>query len=130
MVNFGPKATVSEKYQDRKLYEHNPTVTLMRTTIEECGRIGDFIVDKITRLAKDPSKVEIRIPRGGVSMIATPGGAFAEEAADRRLADTVKKGLQGSGVKVVEDERDINDEGFAIDIAEQLMALIGKGKRT
>ena len=32
MVNFGPRETVPPQFEDRNLYVHNPTVTLMRTT--------------------------------------------------------------------------------------------------
>ena len=38
MVNFGPRETVPPQFDDRNLYVHNPTVTLMRTTPEECAR--------------------------------------------------------------------------------------------
>ena len=38
MVNFGPRETVPARFDDRNLYVHNPTVTLMRTTPEECAR--------------------------------------------------------------------------------------------
>ena len=34
MVNFGPVARVSEKFKDLKFYQHNPTLTLMRTTVD------------------------------------------------------------------------------------------------
>lgn len=57
-------------------------------------------------------------------MIATPGGPFADEEADRVLFSTVRDGLAGSGIKVVEDKRDINDEGFARDIADALAGLL------
>ena len=40
MVNFGPLDTVPERYKGRKLYLHNPQVTLMRTTAEENARMG------------------------------------------------------------------------------------------
>ena len=123
MVNFGPKATVPEKYQKRKLFEHNPTVTLMRTTKDECKAIGEFIADKIKRFAADPIKVQITLPKGGVSMIATPGGAFEDRDADNLLIETLLSRLQDSGVTIVHDERDINDAGFAVDIANQLMHL-------
>jgi uncharacterized protein (UPF0261 family) len=43
MVNFGPRDTVPEKFHARTLYEHNPTVTLMRTTAEENARLGEVI---------------------------------------------------------------------------------------
>ena len=32
MVNFGPPDTVPEKFKGRRFYQHNPAVTLMRTT--------------------------------------------------------------------------------------------------
>lgn len=124
MVNFGPKATVPEKYQQRKLFEHNPTVTLMRTTKDECKAIGEFMVDKIKGFAEIPEMVQIRIPKGGVSMIATAGSAFEDREADDELIATLKAGLQDTGIKVIEDERDINDEGFAVNVADDLMRLV------
>ncbi|KAI4727109.1 UPF0261 domain-containing protein [Aureobasidium sp. EXF-10728] len=123
MVNFGPKATVPERYQQRKLFEHNPTVTLMRTTKEECKAIGEFIADKIKRFAVDPRKVQVTLPKGGVSMIATAGGAFEDREADDALIETLVSRLQDSGISVVNDERDINNEGFAIKIADDLIRL-------
>lgn len=69
MVNFGPKSMVLEKYQGRRLFEHNPTVTLMRTTEEECRMVGNFMVERIKKHAKVTENVEIWIPRGGVSSI-------------------------------------------------------------
>lgn len=130
MVNFGPKATVPERYQDRKLFEHNPTVTLMRTTKDECRAIGEFIVDKLKRLAANRDMVQIRVPRGGVSMIATPGGAFEDREADDELVAVLEAGLQDTGVKVVVDERDVNDEGFAVDIAKDLLRLVDLSKES
>ncbi|KAH0360224.1 UPF0261 domain-containing protein, partial [Aureobasidium melanogenum] len=123
MVNFGPKATVPEKYQQRKLFEHNPTVTLMRTTKDECIAIGDFMADKIKRFTANPKMVQITVPKGGVSMIATPGGAFENRDADDTLIETLVSHLQDSGISIVHDERDINDEGFAVKIADDLMHL-------
>jgi uncharacterized protein (UPF0261 family) len=124
MVNFGPKSTVPEKYQQRHLFEHNPTVTLMRTTKEECKMIGEFIAGKIKTFAKEPENVEVWLPCGGVSIIATPGQVFADEEADAVLAETIKEGLRGSRVRVVEDRREINDPGFAVDMAESLMRIV------
>lgn len=125
MVNFGPKATVPERYQHRNLFEHNPTVTLMRTSPEECKAVGEFIVEKVKTKARDARKVEVVLPRGGVSMIATPGGPFYDAEADEAIFSAIAKGLRGSDVLVVDDERDINDEGFAVDLAKRLVRLVG-----
>jgi uncharacterized protein (UPF0261 family) len=125
MVNFGPEATVPERYQGRKLFEHNPVTTLMRTTPEECAAIGSFIVEKVKGFAKDKSRLAVILPKGGVSMIATPGSPFHDAEADRALFSTIEEGLHGSGVKVVGDVRDVNDEGFAVDLAKRLVELMG-----
>src|ERR1041385_3497981 len=47
MVNFGPPETVPAKFQGRRFYQHNPQVTLMRTTPEECRRLGEILAEKI-----------------------------------------------------------------------------------
>ena len=124
MCNFGPKSTVPEKYRDRKLFEHNPTVTLMRTNVEESRKIGSFIVEKVKAFAKDRSKVQIVMPLGGVSVIATPGGAFHDAEADEALFSTVRDRLRDSGFVVSEDERAVNDEGFAVDLAKRVVELM------
>ncbi|KAH0393671.1 hypothetical protein KCU89_g12169, partial [Aureobasidium melanogenum] len=85
--------------------------------------IGDFMADKINRFAANPKMVQITLPKGGVSMIATPGGAFEDRNADDALIDTLVSRLQDSGISIVHDERDINDEGFAVKIADDLMRL-------
>ncbi|KAI9667952.1 MAG: hypothetical protein M1821_000772 [Bathelium mastoideum] len=123
MVNFGPKAMVPEKYMKRHLYEHNPTVTLMRTTKEECTRIGEFIVEKLKSCSIRPDLIQVVIPRGGVSMIATPGGPFADTEADAALFSSLESGLRGTPIKVIGDKRNINDPDFAKDIAKRLAGL-------
>ena len=40
MVNFCPRSTVPPRFEGRKFYQHNPNVTLMRTTPEENAEIG------------------------------------------------------------------------------------------
>ncbi|KAH6853201.1 hypothetical protein B0I37DRAFT_1963 [Chaetomium sp. MPI-CAGE-AT-0009] len=124
MVNFGPKETVPERYAGRKLYEHNPAVTLMRVDGGEARKVGEFICDKL-RGAREQGRVEVWIPRGGVSLMSKAGGVFQDREVDGVLFGTVTDGLKGSGVQVVEDERDVNAEGFARDVAEALLRLMG-----
>src|SRR4029077_17557279 len=56
MVNFGPPDTVPEKFRGRRFYQHNPTVTLMRTTPEENERLGKEIAQKASA-ARGPTAV-------------------------------------------------------------------------
>ena len=130
MTNFGPRGSVPERYKDRKLYEHNPVVTLMRTSPEEAAQVGDFITSQLKQHSKDPSAIEVWLPKGGISMIATPGGPFADEEADGRLFQAIREGLKDSGIRIIEDTRAINDEGFARDIAEALAAKLTPSPRS
>ncbi|KFA63812.1 hypothetical protein S40285_07779 [Stachybotrys chlorohalonatus IBT 40285] len=127
MSNFGPRSTVPTKYDERKLYKHNPVVTLMRSSKEENSLVAQFICTKL-RACSNPEMVEVWIPRGGVSMISTPGGPFADQEADGHLFTEVTDGLKHTGIKVVDDPRDVNDPGFAKDIAEALAAKIWKNE--
>jgi len=125
MVNFGPRDTsVPEKFQKRNLLVHNANVTLMRTTEEECSDVGKFIVDKIKRFVKDEGMVQVWIPKGGVSLIDADGGPFEDKKADEALFDTLRSGLKGTGVKVVEHDSDVNSHNFAMSIADELIKLV------
>lgn len=121
MVNFGPKETVPEKFAERNLFVHNPTVTLMRTTPEETAELGRRIAAK---LAAATGPTELFIPLKGVSVIATEGGQFHDPAADEALFDALREGLEGSDVTVHEVDQAINDPGFGRATADALHALI------
>lgn len=120
MVNFGPMATVPERFRDRTLYVHNPTITLMRTTPEECAELGRTIARKLSA-ADGP--VALFIPRRGVSAIAVEGGVFHDADADRALIDYVLANLAGN-VEVHDRDQEINDPRFAVAMAEHLDAMI------
>lgn len=125
MCNFGTRASVPKEHAERLLFEHNAHVTLMRTSEKECRDIGRFIVEKLTTYVTKAEKVQVWIPAGGVSMMSTPGQAFADAQADRALSDTLKEGLKSSKIRVVEDARDINDGTFAAEVAEELTRTAG-----
>src|SRR5437868_10761197 len=56
MVNFGPPETVPAKFKGRRFYQHNPQVTLMRTTPEENRELGGILAGKLN-LSKGPVTV-------------------------------------------------------------------------
>jgi uncharacterized protein (UPF0261 family) len=120
MVNFGPIDTVPEKFRSRNLYKHNPTVTLMRTTPEECAELGRIIARKLNQ-ATGP--LAVYIPLRGISMIATEGGTFYDPAADKALIDNLKAGLR-SDIVIHELDMDINDPRFAQAMANRLDELV------
>ncbi len=119
MVNFGPMDTVPERFRERTLYQHNPTVTLMRTTPEECAELGRIIGRKLNQ-AKGP--LSIFIPLRGVSMIDKEGGVFCNAEADRLLFDALQATLDPT-IEVIVMDTDINDPVFAVAMAEKLDQL-------
>jgi uncharacterized protein (UPF0261 family) len=116
MVNFGPVDTVPERFQDRLFYEHNPTVTLMRTTPEECAELGRRIAAKLNA-ARGP--LTVFVPRTGVSLIATEGEVFHDPEADAALFGALREHLDDR-IDVREVDTDVNDPEFATAMADRL----------
>jgi uncharacterized protein (UPF0261 family)/ABC-type branched-subunit amino acid transport system ATPase component len=111
MVNFGAWDTVPERLRARKLYRHNPTVTLMRTTADECRAIGGFIAAKLNAMQ---GPVRFLIPEGGVSAIDRPGQPFHDPEADRVLFDAIEQQFRpGADRRLLRLPHHINDEAFA-----------------
>ncbi len=120
MVNFGPRETVPPRFADRNLYVHNPTVTLMRTSPQECRALGRQVGRKLSA-ARGPTA--LFVPLKGVSMIAVEGQPFHDAAADEALLEGLHSTLEPS-VEVHELEFDVNDERFAVAMADRLDELV------
>ena len=133
MVNFGPKDTVPEKFKGRNLFEHNPSVTLMRTNAEECGELGKRIADRLKDNCGRRDLTEVFLPLNGVSIISVEGQPFHNEEADAALYAAIETGLAGSGIQVRSEAKAINDRSLAEAMADRLIDLIreedlGKGR--
>lgn len=121
MVNFGPAETVPPAFRDRNLYVHNATVTLMRTTAEENVELGRRIARKLNA-ATGPTA--LFVPLRGVSMIDAPGMPFHDPAADEALFAALREGLAPARVEVHWLDCNVNDEAFALAMAEGLHELL------
>jgi len=126
MVNFWAPETVPAKFKDRKFYQHNPNVTLMRTNVEENQRLGIILAEKIN-LSTGP--VTVLLPLRGLSMIDSAGGAFWWPEADQALFRAIKENLR-SDIPVVEMDCVINDPIFAETCVEHLLANISLKQTT
>jgi uncharacterized protein (UPF0261 family) len=120
MVNFGPRESVPQQFEGRNLYVHNPTVTLMRTTPDECAELGRTIGRKLSG-AKGPTV--LFVPLKGVSMIDVDGQPFYDADADAALFAGLRETLDGS-VEVHELDTDINDPDLAVAMADRLHEAI------
>ena len=125
MVNFGPVATLPAQFRSRNLYIHNPTVTLMRTTPEECAEIGRITA---TRLNRASGPVTVLIPLRGVSAIDKAGGPFYSPEALNSYCRAVQATLS-SEIKLVELDAHINDESFARTAADLLLESLDATRR-
>jgi uncharacterized protein (UPF0261 family) len=111
MVNFWAMETVPAPFRGRTLYRHNANVTLMRTTPEECARIGRFIADKLNRME---GPVRFLLPEGGLSLIDAPGQPFWDPAANRALFDAIVAGVRTTPTRQVRRlPYNVNDQAFA-----------------
>ena len=122
MVNFGEPDTVPAKFAGRTFYHHNPQVTLMRTSVDDCLALGKMIAGKIN-LSTGP--VRVLLPRGGMSVISQPDGPFHDGVADEALFDTLKTHLRDD-IAVEEFDCAINAPQFSKAAAKALLGMLGK----
>jgi uncharacterized protein (UPF0261 family) len=124
MANFGPIADIPAKFRDRLLYQHNPAVTLMRTTPEENAVLGRLIAEKLNR-AQGPTA--LLVPLRGVSMIDAEGAVFYDPVADGALFEALRAHLEPQ-VELIEVDAHINDPGFASALVDTFQRLYVGGK--
>ena len=122
MANFGPIETVPAEYRDsdRKLYEWNPAVTLMRTNIEENRRMGEIFAEKLNP-ATGP--VAVLLPLGGVSILDGEGERFCDREADQAMFDALKSNLR-EDIPIEEIDANINDAAFSAKAVEMMLDLM------
>ncbi len=117
MANFGERDTVPEKYEGRNFYIHNPQVTLMRTTPEECSQLGKILAGKVNAYT---APVTVLLPTKAISIISAEGQPFYDAEADASLFSAIKENLSDS-VELIEVDAEINDPAFSKACAEALL---------
>lgn len=111
MVNFGARDSIPGKFRDRQFVEHNPQVTLMRTTVDENKQVGRWIADKVNQM---DGPVRLLLPEGGVSALDAPGQPFHMPEANQALFDAIRQGVEETPERrVVPLPCHINDPEFA-----------------
>ena len=119
MVNFGSPETVPQKFADRLFYQHNPVVTLMRTSVSECRQLGKEVGRKV---AMSNGPAEVLFPRQGVSAIDAEGQAFEDQEARMALLEGLKSTCGAARMEVMDAH--INDPEFAQAAAQRLLSLM------
>ena len=111
-----PRDQVPEKFRNRRLNFHNPTMT----TVEENIQIAGFIADKLNQ-ARGP--VCVMFPLGGLSSIDRPGKIFYDPEANRALFSTLRQKLDPK-IEIIEDEHHLDDPEFAVRVGECMIRLL------
>jgi uncharacterized protein (UPF0261 family) len=111
MVNFGAPETVPAKFAGRLFYQHNPQVTLMRTTPEECAELGRIVAQKVNAYT---GPVTVLLPTKAISVISAPGQKFYSLEADQALFSAIEARFAASNThRLVKLPCHINDPAFA-----------------
>ncbi len=122
MVNFWAPETISEKFADRLFYQHNPNITLMRTTPDECRQLGEILAGKLNGSS---GPVSVLLPLKGLSVIDAPGGPFWWPEANGALFEALKRNLRAD-IPVIEIDANVNDEEFSGKCAAVLLEEMGE----
>ncbi len=121
MVNFGPYDTIPKAFEGRLFYKHNPTVTLMRTTVEENRSVGSVIAEKLNSAN---GKTALLLPLKGVSLIDGIGQPFYGPEEDAALFETLRREIDADKVSLIEIDAAINDDAFALAAAKKLVEFM------
>jgi uncharacterized protein (UPF0261 family) len=122
MANFGARETVPSKFDGRNFYIHNPQVTLMRTTPEECAELGKILAEKANSYT---APVTILNPKKAISVISVEGQPFYDADADQALFAAIHEHAK---VPVVDYDCGINDREFAEACVQTLLDGIAKNQ--
>jgi uncharacterized protein (UPF0261 family) len=125
MVNFGEPETVPAQFKDRIFYQHNPTTTLMRTTVSENRELGRILA---TKLNEGSAPTIVVFPKAGVSLLDMDSKPFEGKEERQALYEGIKQHLR-SNIPMIDMEQDINDPVVADVIAENLLKLLEFNKR-
>src|SRR5271166_6200320 len=122
MVNFWALESVPDPFRERNLYKHNPQVTLMRTTPDECRRIGAWIAEKLNRCE---GPVRFLIAEGGVSALDAPGGPFFDPGADAALFEALQDGVRATpDRRILRLPCHINDPAFSDALVDNFLEIV------
>jgi uncharacterized protein (UPF0261 family) len=123
MVNFGARDTVPAEFESRRLLVHNASVTLMRTTPEECAELGARLA---RRVSVSTGPVTVVLPLGGISAVSTVDGPFYDPAADAALFDAIRSTIDPERVDLVELDAAINDPIVADTMTSLLLGALAE----
>ncbi|GAB3821884.1 Tm-1-like ATP-binding domain-containing protein [Kribbella italica] len=125
MVNFYGPERVPSRFRDRHLHPHNPAVTLMRTSVDECAELGRRIASRIN---PSTGPVAVLFPHQGLSQLSVPGAPFHDPAADHALYTALRAALRPD-IVVHDFDTDLNDPAVSAAAVDLLATWLEKETR-
>jgi uncharacterized protein (UPF0261 family) len=115
MINLRELSTLPSQHRQRNVYQHNPFITLVRTTASENERVGLWLAERLNRC---DGPIRFLIPEKGVSALDAPGKPFFDPEADAALFEAIEKAIVPTEKRRVERlPFHINDPEFGAAIA-------------
>jgi uncharacterized protein (UPF0261 family) len=121
-ITAGNLEETEREFPGRKLFRHNPELTLVRLTAGEMAELGAIFARKANG-ARGPTS--ILIPSRGFSIPDSLGGPFWDPEADGAFISSLESETHPS-VKVEVLDAHINDPLFADAAVDELLALISE----
>jgi uncharacterized protein (UPF0261 family) len=119
-VTTGRYEEAQRAFPGRRLYRHNPELTLVRLTAAEMGRMGEVFALKASA-AEGP--VAVCIPTQGFSVPDSEGGPFWDAEADFEFI-TALQANASSRVQIRLADAHVNDERFVDVVVETLLSML------
>jgi uncharacterized protein (UPF0261 family) len=121
VLNFGPRATIPEKYDkpERRVVVHNPHVSAVRINRDESIQLGNILAEKVNA---STGPTAVLLPLKGLDKYEAPGGPYIDAEADKALFNTLRSTLR-TDIPIVELEANVNDPEFANATADAFLRL-------
>lgn len=122
--NFGAPETIPECYNtsERKVILHNPNITSLLATPEEMVWLGEYVANHVNA---NPAPKAIYLPLLGLDRYMAEGGPWFGPEYLTPLFDAIRNNLNSDNgeASVTEMENHINDEEFAVAVAEKFLEI-------
>jgi uncharacterized protein (UPF0261 family) len=119
-ITCGPKSSAEAEFPGRKMFMHNPELTLVRLTADEMSEMGRIFAEKANRAI---GPVVVCVPLRGLSVNDAEGGLFWDPVADEAFTQALRKYLEPK-VTVHLLPQHINDEQFVDRVLEELLSIL------
>jgi uncharacterized protein (UPF0261 family) len=125
MLTDGRYDDVVVRYPGRRLYRHNPALTLVRLEREQMAEMGRVFARKALAAV---GPVRVLVPTAGLSIPDSPGGAFWDPEADAAFVDSLRRDLNGA-VELECVDAHINSEQFGGRVVAHLAELLTENRK-